>query len=360
MNIAFISSGNSIHVKKIANALVERGHSITLYTLPDYNKLLDDFDHRVKIVKLPVAGKKGYYLNVPFLKKQLLKGHYDLINAHYASGCGTMARLTGVHPFALAVFGADVYDYPFISKANMKRVVKNLDAADVLTSTSKVMVDKIHEYYPSNKPIYVTPFGVDINRFHPCKVDKDKNTFEFGIVKKIEHKYGIGLLLKAFKMFRDELPEINCNLVIYGRGSALNEYKEMANSIGLDDDSIFKGFIQNELVPNVLSHMDVACFPSVLDSESFGVAAVEAMACGTPVIASDASGFTEVVKDGVTGIIVKKNDVNELKNAMKKIYAMSSEERHAMGEAGIERVKQLYDFSDNIDTYINAITCALK
>lgn len=359
MKIAFVSSGNSIHVKKIANALVERGNEVTLYTLPDYNKLLSDFDKRVRIIKLPFSGKKGYYMNVPYLKKQLKKGNYDLINCHYASGFGTLGRLTGIHPMALAVFGADVYDYPYKSSGNMKRVIKNLDNADVITSTSKVMADKVHEYYSKDKPIFITPFGVDLNIFKPYNIDKD-DVFEFGIVKKIEHKYGIDILLKAYKSFREEVPDAKTRLVIYGRGSALEEYKIMSKKMGLNHCVIFKGFIQNELVPQVLSKMDVACFPSVLDSESFGVAAVEAMACGTPVIASDSSGFTEVIEDGVTGIIVPKKDVDALKNAMIKMYSMKEEQRKEMGQNGHERVKRLYNFEDNIQTYVDAIQHALE
>lgn len=358
MKIAFVSSGNSIHVKKIANALVERGHDITLYTLPDYNKLLADFDSRVKVVKLPVAGKKGYYLNVLFLRCQLKKQNYDLINSHYASGFGTLSRMTGVHPVALAVFGADVYDYPYKSASNMKRIIKNLDNADVITSTSNVMADKVREYYTKNKPIYVTPFGVNLKQFYAKKVEKD-NTFEFGIVKKIEHKYGIDILLKAYKEFLTRIPNEKTRLVIYGRGSALEEYKNMAQEMGLESNVEFKGFIQNELVPEVLSHMDVACFPSILDSESFGVAAVEAMACETPVIASDASGFTEVIEDGVTGIIVKKNNIYELTDAMEKMYRMSEEQRREYGKAGRMRVEKLYDFDKNMDAYIEAIKKAL-
>lgn len=161
-----------------------------MYTLPDYNKLLSDFDKRVKIVKLPFSGKKGYYLNVPYLKKEIENGKYDLVNSHYASGFGTMARLTGIHPMALAVFGADVYDYPFKSKSNMKRVIKNLENADVITSTSHVMAKKVREYYHEDKPIIVTPFGVDLNIFYPRVVDKD-DYFEFGIVKKSKKNTGL-------------------------------------------------------------------------------------------------------------------------------------------------------------------------
>ena len=120
---------------------------------------------------------------------------------------------------------------------------------------------------------------------------------------------------------------------------------------------IFKGFIQNELVPQAFSQMDVACFPSY--SESFGVAAVEAMACGTPVIASDAAGFTEVVDDGVTGFIIPKKDIQALTDAMEKIYLMSNEERRRMGEAGVKRVRKFYNFEENMNTYVAAINHAI-
>lgn len=59
------------------------------------------------------------------------------------------------------------------------------------------------------------------------------------------------------------------------------------------------GFAENEMVPIVLSRMDVLCLPSVLDKR-FGVAAVECIACGVPVVATDAVGFTEVIDDGIT------------------------------------------------------------
>lgn len=123
---------------------------------------------------------------------------------------------------------------------------------------------------------------------------------------------------------------------------------------------IFKGFIKNELVPEVLSHMDVACFPSILDSESFGVAAVEAMACGTPVIASDASGFTEVIEDNITGIVIPKNSVDALCEAMMKMYSLSKKDRENMGVAGIKRVHELYNFENNMKTYVEAISNTVR
>ena len=358
MKIAMISSGSSIHVKKIANELVERGYEITLYSLPNNDKLLSDFSKKIRIVKLPVKGKLGYLLNAPLIRNDLKKNPVDIINSHYASGYGTLARLTGMHPLVLAVFGSDVFDYPYRSSFNMKTVIKNLDCADVITSTSQVMADKVREFYHRDRTIHVTPFGVDINIFHPIEVEKN-DCFEIGIVKKIEKIYGHDYLLRAYKILREEYGVINSRLVIYGRGSAEDEYKKISKGLDLEDHVQFRGFIQNEKVPTVLSHMDVLCLPSIVD-ESFGVAAVEAMACGVPVVATDAVGFTEVIENGITGYIVPKKDERALAEALYKIYKMDDNEKCEMKRASIDRVKRMYDFKANIDSYEAALRKALK
>lgn len=355
MKIAFISSGNSIHVKKIANALADKGYNITLFTLPNHNKLADDFDSRIIIVNMPISGKKGYFLNSTWLKKKIIEGKYDLINSHYASGYGTLARIINVHPFVLTVLGTDVFIYPFKSKRNMHRIIKNFDAANILTSTSHVMKSKIEEFYKRNKKIYVTPFGVDLNIFYP-RERRQRDVFCFGIIKKIEHGYGIDVLIKAFAKISSKYH--NIRLHIFGRGKALDEYRKLAENLGVSEIVEFKGFVQNELVPTVLANIDAACFPSY--SESFGVAAVEAMACGVPVIVSDADGFLEVVEREKTGFVVSKGNICELANAMERMYLLSPKDRIAMGKAGIEHVKKHYNFDENIRLYIQAIEHAVK
>lgn len=360
MNIAFVSSGNSIHVQKLANGLVKNGHSVTLYTLPNHTKLLNRFDGRVEINLLKFGGKLGYYLNMPLLTRMLKKGNYDLVNCHYVSGYGTLARLTHVQPLVASVFGSDVYDYPFKSKSNMKKIIKNLDAAKVITSTSQVMANKVKEYYDTPKPIYVTPFGVDTSIFKPHKKNMDSTIFTFGIVKKLEDKYGIGLLIEAFAKFLESVDvKSKYRLMIYGRGSQEAKYKELAKELEVKDYVFFEGFIQNELVPEALSQMDVGVLPSQIDSESFGVSAVEAMACGVPLIVSDASGFTEVVEDKVCGFIVPKSDKEALVEMMKHVVSMDKKELTSMGQNGYQRVHNLYDFEDNIITYIDAISHAI-
>lgn len=360
MNIAFISSGNSIHVKKLANGLIENGHKVTLYTLPNHTSLIDQFNDNVKIDILTFGGKKGYYLNVRELRKKLISNKFDLINCHYISGYGTLARLTKIRPLVASVFGSDVYDYPFRSKLNMKRIMKNLDASNVILSTSQVMVNKLREFYKAERLIFVTHFGVDTNIFKPIKVNKSNSQeFTFGIVKKLEDKYGIGILIEAFgELVKKNKSNKKLQLQIYGRGSQENKYKELSKKLGIDDKVYFNGFIKNELIPEAFSRIDVVCLPSI--SESFGVSAIEAMACAVPLIVSDAPGFTEIVKNNETGFIVPKGNLEELIEKMRICVEMPSEDLKKIGVNGRNRVLKMFDFNDNIQTYINAISVAVE
>jgi glycosyltransferase involved in cell wall biosynthesis len=362
VKIAFVSSGNSVHVKKLANGLVEKGHEITLFTLPNHNKLTKGFDYRVNIKFLPIGGKLGYYLNAPFLNKYIRNEKFDLINSHYISGYGTLARLVNIKPLVSAVFGSDVYIYPYKSKSNMKRVINNLDAAQVITSTSNVMADEVRKFYIREREIVVTPFGVNMDVFKPdLETAKDNSIFTFGIVKKLEEVYGIEILIRAFSRLITNLGGIgndNVHLMIFGFGSKEEYYKRLCDELGISQNVTFNGYIVNTEVPKAFYKMDVACFPSL--SESFGVAAVEAMACGVPVITSDASGFTEVIEQNVTGFIIPKNDIDALADKMLEVYMIDKDILKQMGMNGYRRVEELYNFEKNLETYIKALETAIE
>ena len=114
-------------------------------------------------------------------------------------------------------------------------------------------------------------------------------------------------MIKAFALAVKKLPEgLQPSLEIYGKGSRRDELQKLIGSLGLTGKAILCGAVPNTEVPGIISKMDVFCLPSV--AESFGVSAVEAMACCVPVIATDVDGFREVVDDGVTGYLVPARD----------------------------------------------------
>jgi len=349
MNIAFIAPANSIHTVKWVNSLGKRGHMVTLYSLACH-KANELIANNIEVICLPGKAPAGYFTAAPRLKKLLRSRRFDVVNAHYASGYGTLARLSNAHPLLLNVWGSDVYDFPYESKLNGMLLRKNLLFADRLASTSNVMAAQVKRFLKNpDLEIDITPFGVDtVSAFSPERFDKRQmGRPVIGIIKTLEPKYGIEYLIEAFSMVSNRWEGMGSPLLeIYGRGSQLQELQALTEKLDIADQVSFKGFIEHTEVPAALSRFDLFVASS---SESFGVAVVEAMAMGLPVVATDADGFTEVVQDGVTGIIVPRKNSTALADA---IYDMLTHPdcMHQMGKAGRERAVKLYEWEKNVDT----------
>ena len=343
MKIAVLSAANSIHTIKIVNGLAGLGHEVVLFSLPNHTDKDNAVSAGVKVIYLKYKGALGYFLNRGLLKKLLCKENFDVLNAHYASGYGTLARLTGFRPCVLSVWGSDVYDFPYLGKFNCQLLKKNLAYPDALLSTSHVMAKQALKFTQNH--IDVTPFGVDLSEFFPKeKADSEKVTI--GFIKGVSAKYGIEYLIRAFAVVLKEAQVPVC-LEVYGDGNQMEEMKRLTQDLKIDGAVTFHGRIPHSRVPDALSGIDIFCVPSTLDSESFGVAAVEAMACGVPCVTSDADGLTEVMVNGETGFIVKRCDSEALAGKL-LVLVHDSSLRKTMGEAGIKRVSENYDWQENL------------
>ena len=141
----------------------------------------------------------------------------------------------------------------------------------------------------SSKPIYVIPFGVDTDLFHPSD---EKNFSEkeivIGTIKALEKVYGIDTLIKAFKITVDNNKNINLNLIV-GGGTLLHELNKLAEQPSISDKVTFVGRIDHKDVAlGYYNQIDV--FANLSRQESFGVSVLEAMACAKPVVVSSVGG----------------------------------------------------------------------
>ena len=118
-------------------------------------------------------------------------------------------------------------------------------------------------------------------------------------------------------------------------------------------------FVDNSIVPDYLNMIDVYVALSIIDSESFGVAIVEASACEIPVVVSNVGGLPEVVDDTITGFVVKSKNSQEAAKAIEKLI-LNKELRLKMGKAGRERVKELYNWEENVNQMINIYKSIVK
>ncbi len=350
MRIALLGPANSIHLQRWAHALVARGHAVAVLTQHLCARAL--LPAAAEVFLLPRADALGYFTNAWRARRMLKRWKPDVLNAHYASGYGTTATLCGVRPTLLSVWGSDVYDFPYETALKGLLVRRNLRHANAIASTSLAMARQVTALVPGIGEIAITPFGVDAAIFAPQPSLRDPCWITIGIVKALAPKYGVDLLLNAcLGMLRD--PRVQalpwpCRLLIVGDGPQRAELDALAASLGLAARTTFVGAVAHGEVPMWLNRFDVFAAPSRYDSERFGVAVIEAGACGLPVVVSDAGGLPEVVVDGHTGLIVPRDDVVALQAALTRLV-LDPALRDRLGAGGRAHVVRAYAWENCVD-----------
>jgi len=350
MRIAFLAPASSIHTARWVNALCAKGCEVTLFSLDIERDVRKSISSGVEVVYLPADFKRlTYVLAARRLRPMLKKGGYDIVNAHYASSYGLMARMAGARPLVVSVWGRDVYQYPYSSPLRGLMLKRNLRYADLISSTSHVMAKQVIRLIGNPPgPLRVVPFGADLRLFGaPQNPDAVRKGFSIGIAKMLEPHYDIQCLIRAFALLDSQpgLPRPP-ELFICGDGSQAPALKSLAAELNVADRVHFLGHLPHERLVEVLKRLDIFALSS--RHESFGAAAVEAMAAGLPVVATDVDGFREVVVDGVTGLIVPAGDPVSMADALAGLLR-DEKRRREMGRAGRLRAEQLYDFDRNVD-----------
>jgi Glycosyltransferase len=342
MKICFVAPANNYHTKKWCNWFLARGYEIHVVSF------IDDVIPNVNIhfIDAGVNAQESDFSKIRYLLyfskvKRIIKDiKPDIINVHYATSYGTVVALSGVKPYILSVWGSDIYDFPYKSIFHKLMLKYSLSKAAYLFSTSQAMAEEAAKY--TKKNFVITPFGVDMNLFQPSFEIKNTNKFVVGTVKGISAVYGIDYLLKAVSIVHSRYPEIDIRLRIAGTGDAEKEYKALADKLGVSNITTWLGFISQEQAAVEWKNMDVAVIYS--NQESFGVSAVEAQACGIPLIISDVSGLKEATEPQKTCIVVPKKNEYELAKSIKYLYD-NPDLRREMGIRARKYVLKMYELN---------------
>jgi glycosyltransferase involved in cell wall biosynthesis len=350
MRILLLSGASSVHTVRWANAFAAKGQDVHLVS---QHRPLDRLDARVVLHRFPHLAGLGYFLNVRRLQRLVRALRPDVVNAHYATGYGTLAHASGAVPLVLNVWGSDVHDFPQGGPLHRAVVRRNLRRADQVVSTSHVMADHTRALCPGLGEIAVIPFGVDMDLFRPdARTEPAVRGLVIGTVKTLAPKYGISTLIDAFALLRPGHPGLRLRIV--GTGPQEAELKQRARQAGVADAVDWPGHVAHADVPHELRRMDVFVALSRLDSESFGVAVIEASACGLPVVVSDAGGLPEVVVQGRTGWVVPRGDPAGAAAKLDQLLRMP-EMRERMGQAGLDHVRLHYDWPHCVDAMLNVL-----
>ena len=359
MKILLLANADSIHTKRWAVGLSDQGFEIFIYSL---EKLTDNFYRDYPNITLEYGGlvpamlknlkidlTKLFKLRVILrLKKIISEFKPDILHSHYASSYGLLGTLTGFKPHFVSIWGSDVYLFPkksFIHKHILKFVLKQ---ATLVFSTSHNMKKEALKY--ANVKIKTIPFGINTDVFHSTQPPFSNNSLTIGIVKNLDPIYGIDLLMQAFKLLKLHLKDQEVKLMIIGKGDDKKNLEMLAHSLGISEDISFIENVPNNNIPTYLNKMDIVAFPS--KSESFGVAAIEALACERPVIVSNVGGFPEVIQHNETGLVLKNRTPEDLFKAFME-YINNKDLAIAYGKKGRLFVMQHYNWQNNLNTQIS-------
>lgn len=342
LRIALLAPASSVHAQRWANAFAQRGHQVHLLS---QHAPLNGYDPHVQIHPLPHWKGAGYLLNRHRVHALLHRLEPEVVNAHYASGYGTLARGARPFPLVLNVWGSDVFEFPDITPLHRAWLLGNLRRADRLVSTSAFMAARVQHLLPQCPPITVVPFGVDVDVFRPGALGLETPKV-IGTVKSLAHKYGIDILIRAFALIAGQFPDVRLRII--GGGPDLAVLQTMADRTGYAERIELPGAVPHGKVPEAMEGFSVFAALSRADSESFGVAVIEASACGLPVVVSDAGGLPEVVRDGMTGFIVRREDAEAAAAKFRQLL-QDPALRASMGSAGRARVEAEYEWNSCVE-----------
>ncbi|MCI0595790.1 MAG: glycosyltransferase [candidate division Zixibacteria bacterium] len=339
MKILYLAHSGSPHTQKWVRHFVQRGDEVHVASL--VNESIEGAV--IHPLRRPTGTKLDYFFNIGLVKKLAKELKPDILHAHYATSYGFLGALGRFRPLVISSWGMDVLGFPETSPFHRRLLRWSLSRADAVCATSHQLAEATKKYLPKEKKTTVTPFGVDPQVFRSSSNDRIPGV-TIGIAKTLEPKYGVEYLIRAFALVHKKIPTIR--LLIIGKGYLQIGLQKLAAELQLSEKIEFVGRVPHKDVPNWLGKIDVFVNPSVHESETFGVAVVEASAMEIPVVVSRVGGLPEVVQDGVTGFLVPPKDVNAL---AEKIELLASDEnlRRRMGKAGREFVKKNYDWNEN-------------
>jgi glycosyltransferase involved in cell wall biosynthesis len=355
MKVMLLGAGSAIHTRRWADGLAAAGVEVVCVSQHDF--MPGPWDARVLRERLPGSGVSGYFTNARALARLYARQRCDLLNAHYATGYGVLATASGVRPRLVSVWGSDVYDFPAASPLHRALLRRVLVSADRVASTSRAMARQVGRVVGAAglaRPVAVTPFGVDTDRFAPLPADEapSPRPLVVGTVKVLAPKYGIDTLIRAFALLDPaSQPGPPPLLRLVGDGPQRSELEALARRLGVADRVRFAGAVPHERVPAELRGFDVYAAASRLDSESFGVAVIEASACGLPVAVTRVGGLPEVVREGETGLVVERDDPPALAAALARLLGDAALRRR-LGDAGRAWVRSEYEWKHCVERMI--------
>lgn len=351
--------GSGVVATELGKALAQEGHKVHFitYSQPSRLDFLNEnlFYHEVDFHTYPLFEYPPYELALASKMVSVVKNEkLDLLHVHYAiphASAAYMAKqilqsqgifvpvVTTLHGTDITLVGKDPSYEPVVTFS--------INQSDGVTAVSSDLKKETYQYFKITKDIEVIPNFIDLAKFKKQKKDHFKkaicpndealivHTSNFRKVKRIPD------VINVFNNIRKEIP---AKLLMIGDGPERNHAEQLCRELNICDDIRYLGKL--EAVEEVLSVADLFLMPS--EKESFGLAALEAMACEVPVISTNTGGLPELNIQGVTGFLSAIGDIEDM--TRKSLFVLDKNNLPRFKANALNRAKE-FDISNILPLY---------
>jgi N-acetyl-alpha-D-glucosaminyl L-malate synthase BshA len=313
--------GSGVLATELGKALADKGHQVHFITyqqpvrLNEFNANI--FYHEVRVTTYPLFDFPPYETALASAMVDVIKNHQlDLLHVHYAiphASAAYMAKkiveadgryipvITTLHGTDITLVGKDKTFAPVVAFS--------INQSDAITAVSQNLKDETFRTFPIEKDIRVIYNFVDTNRFRKKPIDAFRRVIapngerilmhasNFRKIKRVQD------IVRIFEIVRETLPS---KLLFVGDGPERSEAESLCRELNIADDVRFVG--KQEQMEEILAVADLFLLTS--EYESFGLAALEAMAAGVPVVSTNAGGLPEIAINGETGFLDDIGDIH--------------------------------------------------
>jgi len=317
--------GSGVLATELGKALADKGHSVHFITYQQPVRLnvfsANIYYHEVRVPTYPLFDYPPYEIALASTMVDVINNHkLDLLHVHYAiphASAAYMAKqivqkkgkkipfITTLHGTDITLVGRDKTYEPVVTFS--------INESDAITAVSRNLRDETYKSFDIEKEIEVIYNFVDVKRFSKKPIDAFRKVIAPNGEKILVHASNfrkikrVNDVIKIFTQVREQLP---AKLLMIGDGPERPAMEILAKESGVQDDVRFVG--KQEQMEEILLVSDLFLLPS--EYESFGLAALEAMAAKVPVISSNAGGLPEININGETGYSANVGDVTAMSN----------------------------------------------
>ncbi|WP_251554148.1 N-acetyl-alpha-D-glucosaminyl L-malate synthase BshA [Neobacillus muris] len=327
--------GSGVVATELGKMLAEKGHEIHFISssVPfRLNRIYHNiYYHQVEVNQYSLFQYPPYDIALASKMAEVAnREKLDLFHVHYAiphAVCAILAKqmlgrdikiITTLHGTDITVLGSD----PSLSDA----IKFGIEKSDAVTAVSQALVDQTHELIHPDKQIQTVYNFIDERIYH--KSDAQHLKTEFGIsdeekvIIHVSNFRGVKRVQDVVKVFANIAAAMPAKLLLVGDGPEMSLVTKLVTKLAIEDQVIFLG--KQENLDELYSISDLMLLLS--EKESFGLVALEAMACGVPCLGTNVGGIPEVIEHGVTGYICEVGDVSDI--SQKGIELLKDERLH--------------------------------